>query len=40
MGKTDLDPARNKADHILAISVDTTDPIYQSSIESDSDDGR
>jgi hypothetical protein len=36
----DLDPAGDKADHILAVSVATTYPIYQSSPESDSECGR
>jgi hypothetical protein len=35
-----LDPTRDKADHILAILVATTDPIYQLSSESDSGGGR
>jgi hypothetical protein len=29
LGETDLDPAQDKADHTLAASVDTLDPIYQ-----------
>jgi hypothetical protein len=32
----DLDPIGDKADHTLAVSTATTDPIYQSSLESDS----
>jgi hypothetical protein len=28
LGKTDLDPTGDKADHILAISIATTVPIY------------
>jgi hypothetical protein len=32
-----LNPAGDKADHTLAIPVATTDPIYQSSPESDSE---
>jgi hypothetical protein len=39
-GKTDPDPARDKADHILTVSAATTDPIYQLSPESDSECGR
>jgi hypothetical protein len=39
MGKTDLDPIEDKADHTLAFPVATTDPIYQSSPESDSEGG-
>jgi hypothetical protein len=35
--KTDLDPAEDKADHTLAVPVATTDPIDQSSLESDSE---
>jgi hypothetical protein len=30
LGETDSDPARGKADHTLAVLVDTIDPIYQS----------
>jgi hypothetical protein len=37
MGKTDLDPIEDKADHTLAFPIATTDPIYQSSPESDSE---
>jgi hypothetical protein len=40
LGKTDPDPAGDKANHILAVSVATTDLIYQSSPESDSEGGR
>jgi hypothetical protein len=36
----DPDPAGDKANHILAVSVATTDLIYQSSPESDSEGGR
>jgi hypothetical protein len=36
----DMDPAGDKADHILAVSVATIDQIYQSSLESDSEGGR
>jgi hypothetical protein len=36
----DPNPTRDKADHILAISATTTNPIYQSSPESDSEGGR
>jgi hypothetical protein len=35
----DLDPTRDKADHTLAVLVATIDPIYQSSLESDSEGG-
>jgi hypothetical protein len=34
-----LDPAEDKADHTLAILAAITDPIYQSSPESDSEGG-
>jgi hypothetical protein len=34
-----LDPTRDKADHTPAIPVATTDPIYQSPPESDSEGG-
>jgi hypothetical protein len=40
LGKTYLDPAGDKADHILAVLAATTDPIYWSSPESDSEGGR
>jgi hypothetical protein len=33
----DLDPAETKANHTLAIPTATTDPIYQSPLESDSE---
>jgi hypothetical protein len=36
----DLDPTGDKADHTLAILAAITDPIYQSSPESDSKGGR
>jgi hypothetical protein len=36
----DPDPAGDKADHTLAVPIATTDPIYQSSLESDSEGGR
>jgi hypothetical protein len=36
----DVDPAGDKADHILAVSAATIDQIYQSSLESDSEGGR
>jgi hypothetical protein len=36
----DPNPAGDKVDHILAVSTVTTDPIYQSSPESDSEGGR
>jgi hypothetical protein len=35
LGKTGLDPSRDKVDHTSAISVAITDPIYQSSVDSD-----
>jgi hypothetical protein len=35
----DLDPAKDKADHTLAVPVAITDPVYQSSPESDSEGG-
>jgi hypothetical protein len=38
-GEDDSDPARDKANHTLAVSVATTDPIYQSSLEIDSEGG-
>jgi hypothetical protein len=39
-GKMDPNPARDKADHILAVSAATTDPIYQSSSVLDSEGGK
>jgi hypothetical protein len=36
----DLDPIGDKADHIHVVSAATTDPMYQSSPESDSEGGR
>jgi hypothetical protein len=33
-------PARDKADHTLAVPTTVTDPIYQSSTESESEGGR
>jgi hypothetical protein len=36
LGKTDLDPSGDKADHTLAVSAAITDLIYQSSPESES----
>jgi hypothetical protein len=36
LGKTGSDPRGDKADHTLAVSVATTNPIYQSSPEFDS----
>jgi hypothetical protein len=36
----DIDPASDKTDHILTVSVATTDPTYQFSPESDSEGGR
>jgi hypothetical protein len=36
LGKTDLDSAREKADHTLVVSTTTIDPIHQSSPESNS----
>jgi hypothetical protein len=40
LGKMDPDPAGDKADHILAVLAATTDPIHQSSLESDAKGGR
>jgi hypothetical protein len=40
VGKTDLDPAGDKADPTLAISAATIDPVYLSLSESDSEDDR
>jgi hypothetical protein len=40
MGKMDSDPTGDKADHTLAILAAVTDPIYQSSLESNSEGGR
>jgi hypothetical protein len=39
LGKTDSDPAREKADHTLAFPIATIDPIYQSSPDSDPESG-
>jgi hypothetical protein len=39
LGKMDLDPAEDKANHNLAVLTATTDPIYQSSPESDFEGG-
>jgi hypothetical protein len=39
LGETDLDLAWDKADHTLAVSAATIDPIYQSSSEFESEDG-
>jgi hypothetical protein len=39
LGKTDLNPAGDKADHTLAISVVAIDPIYHSSPKSNSKGG-
>jgi hypothetical protein len=36
LGKTESDPVRDKADHTLVVPKATTDPIYQSSLESNS----
>jgi hypothetical protein len=36
----DPDPAGDKANHTLAVLIATTDPIYQSSLKSDSKGGR
>jgi hypothetical protein len=36
----DPNPAGDKVDHILVVLAVTTDPIYQSSPESDSEGGR
>jgi hypothetical protein len=38
--KTDLDPAGDKSDHTLAISVATTDIVYVALSEPDSEDDR
>jgi hypothetical protein len=35
LGKTDLDPTGDKADHILIITTAITDSISQSSLKSD-----
>jgi hypothetical protein len=40
LGKMDPDPSRDKADHILAVSAATTDPIHQPSLELDSEGSR
>jgi hypothetical protein len=40
LGKTGLDPAGDKADHTLTVLADATDPMYQSSLESNSEGGR
>jgi hypothetical protein len=40
LGKTDSDPIGDKADHTLTVPAATIDPIYQSSLESDSKGGR
>jgi hypothetical protein len=37
LGETDSDPTRDKANHTLATLTATTDPIYQSSLESNSE---
>jgi hypothetical protein len=37
--ETDLDPARDKADQTLVVLAATTNPIYQSSSESDFENG-
>jgi hypothetical protein len=39
LGRVDLDPPGDKADHTLVILAATTDPIYQSSPEIDSKGG-
>jgi hypothetical protein len=39
LGKTDIDPTEDKANHTLAVPAATTDPINQSSLESDSEGG-
>jgi hypothetical protein len=39
LGKTGSDPAGDTADHTLVIPTDTTDPIYQSPLESDFEGG-
>jgi hypothetical protein len=38
LGEMDSDPTQDKVDHTLAVPVATTDPIYQSSSESNSED--
>jgi hypothetical protein len=40
LGKTDPDPSGDKADHTPAVMAATTDPIYQSSLEFDSEGDR
>jgi hypothetical protein len=40
LGKTDTDSSGDKADHILTISTAITDPIYQLSLEFDSEGDR
>jgi hypothetical protein len=40
MGKTDMDSIEDKANHTLAVLAATTDPVYQSSLDSDSEGGR
>jgi hypothetical protein len=40
LGKVDLDPARDKVDHTLAVPAAIANPIYMSPSESDSEDGR
>jgi hypothetical protein len=39
LGKTGSDPAGDKTDHTLAVLATITDPIYQSSLDSDSEGG-
>jgi hypothetical protein len=39
LGKMDSDPVGDKVDHTMAVLVATTDPIYQTSQESDSEGG-
>jgi hypothetical protein len=39
LGEVDSDPARDKANHTLAVSAATTDPVYQLLSESDSEKG-
>jgi hypothetical protein len=40
MGKTDMDSIEDKANHTLAVLAATTDLVYQSSLDSDSEGGR
>jgi hypothetical protein len=40
LGKTDMNPLGDTTDHHPIVSTTLTDPIYQSSLESDSEGGR